>query len=71
VATLRDILARKGPTSSPCAYHTVLHAANLMNSRASAVSSCSGGPVGIFTERDVLRRVRHGRDPRRHGSRTS
>lgn len=67
MATLRDILARKGhdvisvrPTDS------VLHAANLMNERGIGGLLVLEGedPVGIFTERDVLRRVvAGGRDP--------
>ena len=67
MATLRDILARKGhdvisvrPTDS------VLDAANLMNDRGiGGLLVLEGGePVGIFTERDVLRRVvAQGRNP--------
>src|SRR5262245_15251929 len=60
MATVRDILARKGPhvfTTSPGA--TVLDAALLMNEHkiGSLVVIDDGRVVGIFTERDVLRRV--------------
>ena len=57
---VRDLLARKGPgvtSLSPTA--TVLEAATLMNTMGvGAVLVCeSNRPVGIFTERDLLRRV--------------
>lgn len=67
MATLRDILARKGPgvvTVHPT--DTVLQAATIMNERGiGGLLVVDGGePVGIFTERDVLRRVvAAGRDP--------
>lgn len=60
MATVRDILVRKGsavvsvpPTAS------VLEAANLMNERGigGVVVLAEGELRGIFTERDVLRRV--------------
>jgi len=67
MATVRDILARKGnaivalaPTAS------VLDAARLMNERGIGAVLVLDGErlVGIFTERDVLRRVvADGRDP--------
>jgi CBS domain-containing protein len=67
MATLRDILARKGhDVISVRPTDTVLHAANLMNERGIGGLLVLEGdePVGIFTERDVLRRVvAQGRDP--------
>ena len=67
MATLRDILARKGhEVISVGPADTVLHAANLMNERAIGGLLVLEGdePIGIFTERDVLRRVvAPGRDP--------
>jgi CBS domain-containing protein len=67
MAKVRDLLARKGtdvvsiPTTA-----TVLDAARLMNEHhiGGVVVMEGGRPVGIFTERDVLRRVvGAGRDP--------
>jgi CBS domain-containing protein len=60
MATVRDILARKGPhvvSIGPGA--TVLEAALLMNEHkiGSLVVIEGGRVVGMFTERDVLRRV--------------
>lgn len=60
MATVRDILARKGSevvTAAPD--HTVLQAAQLMNTRGigAVVVTDRGDLCGIFTERDVLRRV--------------
>jgi len=60
MATLQDLLARKGhevTTVRPA--DTVLQAANLMNERnIGGVLVVEGAEVaGIFTERDVLRRV--------------
>lgn len=60
MATVRDILARKGSevvTASPD--QTVLEAAQLMNSRGiGAVVVTEKEEIrGIFTERDVLRRI--------------
>ena len=60
MAKVRDLLARKGtdvvnvPTTA-----TVLDAARLMNEHhiGGVVVMEGGRPVGIFTERDVLRRV--------------
>lgn len=57
---VRDLLARKGAdviSLPPTA--TVLDAATLMNARGiGAMLVCENNrPVGIFTERDVLRRV--------------
>jgi CBS domain-containing protein len=68
MATLRDILARKGAAVIAVRpADTVLHAANLMNEEGIGgllVLDAAGEPVGIFTERDVLRRVvAPGRDP--------
>jgi CBS domain-containing protein len=67
MATLRDILARKGhEVISVRPSDTVLHAANLMNERSIGGLLVLDGDdtVGIFTERDVLRRVvAQGRDP--------
>ena len=60
MATVREILARKGPqvvTTSPAT--TVLEAAQLMNARGiGAVLVLQEGTLkGIFTERDLMRRV--------------
>jgi CBS domain-containing protein len=61
MATLRDILSRKGPhvfTIGPGA--SVMDAATLMNEHkigALVVIDDGRGVVGMFTERDVLRRV--------------
>jgi CBS domain-containing protein len=60
MATLHDLLALKGHhviAVQPA--DTVLHAANLMNERniGGVVVLESGQLTGIFTERDVLRRV--------------
>ena len=61
MATLRDILARKGShvfTIGPEA--TVMDAATLMNEHkvgALVVIDDGRGVIGMFTERDVLRRV--------------
>jgi CBS domain-containing protein len=69
MATVRDLLARKGPhvfTIGPGA--TVLEAAFLMNEHkiGSLVVTDDNRVVGIFTERDVLRRVvGEQRDPAR------
>src|SRR5512139_2083402 len=67
MATVRDILSRKGSdlvSVPPSA--TVLEAARLMNERSiGGLAVLAGGTLaGIFTERDVLRRiVVPGRDP--------
>lgn len=58
--SVRDLLARKGAdivAVAPTA--TVLEAARLMNARGTGSVLVLEGmqPVGIFTERDVLRRV--------------
>jgi len=58
--SVRDLLARKGSdivSVAPGA--TVLEAAQLMNARGTGSVLVLEGkrPVGIFTERDVLRRV--------------
>ncbi|HUF36154.1 MAG TPA: CBS domain-containing protein [Gemmatimonadales bacterium] len=67
MATLRDILARKGrDVIAVGPADTVLHAANLMNEKGigGLLVLEAGEPVGIFTERDVLRRVvAQGREP--------
>lgn len=60
MATVREILARKGSevvTAGP--EQTVLEAAQLMNTRGiGALLVVEGGEtIGIFTERDVMRRV--------------
>jgi CBS domain-containing protein len=61
MAVVRDILARKGSdvvSISPAA--TVLEAAKLMNDRGVGgvlVVGEDGALLGIFTERDILRRV--------------
>ncbi len=58
--SVRDLLARKGSEIVAAAPgDTVLHAAQVMNARGTgSVLVLDGGePVGIFTERDVMRRV--------------
>ena len=58
--TVQDILARKGSEIiSVTPRETVLGAAQLMNDRAigGLVVTEGGRLVGIFTERDILRRV--------------
>jgi len=69
MAILRDILARKGGNVFAVrAADTVLQAATLMNEKGIGGLLVLEGsePVGIFTERDVLRRiVASGRDPSR------
>ncbi|MEO8139611.1 MAG: CBS domain-containing protein [Gemmatimonadota bacterium] len=66
---VRDILARKGSETVTAAPNlTVLEAAQLMNARGiGALLILDGGElVGIFTERDVMRRVvAEQRDPAR------
>ena len=69
MSTVRDILARKGSTLiSVRPADTVLRAATLMNDQGiGGVLVMEGDELaGIFTERDVLRRVvAAGRDPAR------
>ena len=69
MSTVRDILARKGSTLiSVRPADTVLRAATLMNDEGiGGVLVMEGDELaGIFTERDVLRRVvAAGRDPAR------
>lgn len=58
--TVSDILTRKGAdVVAVPADESVLNAARLMNERGigGVVVTEGGRPVGIFTERDVLRRV--------------
>lgn len=58
--TLNDILARKGAdVVTMVADESVLNAARLMNERAigGVVVTRKGKLAGIFTERDILRRV--------------
>ena len=68
MATVREILARKGPevvTAVPDS--TVMEAAQLMNARGIGAVPVveSGALIGIFTERDLMRRVvAEGLDPR-------
>ncbi|HXW96370.1 MAG TPA: CBS domain-containing protein [Gemmatimonadales bacterium] len=60
MTTVRDILARKGPTVVTVEPHSsVLEAAQLMNSRGigAVLVTREGKLEGIFTERDVMRRV--------------
>ena len=60
MAKVRDLLTRKGPdVVSVTTTATVLDAAHLMNEHhiGGVVVMEAGRPVGIFTERDVLRRV--------------
>ena len=60
MATVNDILLKKGKSVvSVGAGETVQHAARLMNERkiGGVVVTEGGKMVGIFTERDVLRRV--------------
>jgi CBS domain-containing protein len=67
MATVREILARKGSdvvTATP--ENSVLEAAQLMNARGigAVLVMEEGSLVGIFTERDLMRRVvADGRDP--------
>jgi CBS domain-containing protein len=69
VATVSEILARKGRgVVSMVADESVLNAARLMNERAigAIIVTDRDKMVGIFTERDVLRRVvAEQRDPAR------
>lgn len=66
---VRDILARKGSETVTAAQNlTVLEAAQLMNARGIGALLILDGEelVGIFTERDVMRRVvAEQRDPAR------
>jgi len=60
MATVQDILGRKGgEVVSMVADESVLNAARLMNERGigSVLVTDEGELIGIFTERDVLRRV--------------
>ncbi|HLB81595.1 MAG TPA: CBS domain-containing protein [Gemmatimonadales bacterium] len=60
MATVQDILAKKGGNIiSVPPQETVLRAAQLMNERAigGLVVTDGGRLAGIFTERDILRRV--------------
>lgn len=60
MATVRDLLARKGTAAfTVTPGHTVLDAAALMNDKGiGGLLVVKGGElVGVFTERDVLRRV--------------
>ncbi len=60
MATIRDILSTKGgEVVSLVADESVLNAARLMNERAigGIVVTDHGEMAGIFTERDILRRV--------------
>ncbi|MBE7557637.1 CBS domain-containing protein [bacterium] len=67
MATIRDILMRKGTyVASVSPETTVLEAARLMNEEkiGAVVVAEEGKMAGIFTERDILRRVvAVGRDP--------
>ena len=69
MATVETILTRKGrEVVCMVAGESVLNAARLMNERGigGVVVTEEGGIVGIFTERDVLRRVvAEQRDPAR------
>jgi len=60
MATVKQILDRKGrEVVTMVADESVLNAARLMNERGigGVVVTDGGKPAGIFTERDVLRRV--------------
>jgi CBS domain-containing protein len=60
MATVRDLLARKhGEVISVSPADTVLHAAQAMNQHGigGLVVLDRGALVGVFTERDILRRV--------------
>ncbi|NIM50920.1 MAG: CBS domain-containing protein [Gemmatimonadales bacterium] len=60
MATVQDILGRKGSdVVSMVAGESVLNAARLMNERGvgGVVVTDGGEVVGVFTERDILRRV--------------
>lgn len=65
--SVKDLLARKGATViSVAPEQTVLDAANLMNDKGigGVVVMRGSELVGIFTERDIMRRVvAAGRDP--------
>lgn len=65
-STVRSIMTREVTTVEP--HRTIFEAANLMNKRGVGcliVVDHDGKPVGIITERDVLRRVvAAGTDPR-------
>jgi CBS domain-containing protein len=67
MATVRDLLARKqGEVISISPSDTVLHAAQTMNQHGigGLVVLEQGALLGVFTERDILRRVvAAGRDP--------
>lgn len=68
MSTVRDLLVRKGTVVVSIApSHTVLDAAHLMNDKGigGVVVLDEGRLVGIFTERDIMRRVvAAGRDPK-------
>jgi CBS domain-containing protein len=69
--TVGSILAKKGSTEvfSMVADESVLNAARLMNERGvgCVVVTDEGNMIGIFTERDILRRVvAEQKDARRH-----
>src|SRR5713226_5816662 len=60
MATVRDILAKKGSSViSVAPNETVLHAAGLMSERGigGLVVTKGGRLAGVFTERDIWRRV--------------
>lgn len=60
MATVKEILDRKGrDVVTMVAAESVLNAARLMNERGigGVIVTDGGKPAGIFTERDVLRRV--------------
>ena len=60
MATVKEILAKKGgDVVTLVAAESVLNAARIMNERGigGVVVTEDGSMVGIFTERDVLRRV--------------
>jgi CBS domain-containing protein len=67
MSTVRDLLVRKGTAVVGIAPNkTVLDAAHLMNEKGigGVVVTEDGALVGIFTERDIMRRVvAAGRDP--------
>ena len=66
MSTVRDLLARKGAAVAVPPQATVLEAARIMgdNGFGAVLVMEDGALIGIFTERDTLRRVvAAGRDP--------
>jgi len=59
MSTVRDLLARKGPAVAVSPHATVLEAARIMgeNGFGAVLVMEDDALIGIFTERDTLRRV--------------